>query len=62
MKNATEEFNEWFDTKGARTYSKDHGSAEGHRQYMAAAFLDGYHIAVQHFHKLLLDHDSTKTE
>jgi hypothetical protein len=61
LKNAGEAFNEWYDTIGIRTYSKDHGSADGHRQYMAAAFLDGYHLALKEFEKLLLADDQTKT-
>lgn len=56
MKTATEHFNEWFDTKGVRTYSPNHGSADAHREYMAAAFLDGYHIAMKEVTKMLLDH------
>ena len=43
IKPALEIFNEWFYTKGVRTYSSNHGSSEGHREYMAAAFLDGFH-------------------
>jgi hypothetical protein len=43
IKPAPDIFNEWFDTKGVRTYSSNHGSADGHREYMAAAFLDGFH-------------------
>ena len=46
LKSPADAFNEWFDTKGVRTYSSNHGSAEGHREYMAAAFLDGYHLAI----------------
>lgn len=60
MKNAIEQFNEWFDTKGVRTYSSRHGSAEGHREYMAAAFLDGYHIAMIDALELLNNNDSAK--
>jgi hypothetical protein len=36
-------FNEWFDTYGIRTYSNNHGTADGHRDYLQAAFLAGYH-------------------
>jgi len=61
MTNAADLFNEWWETTGVRTYVKDHGSAEGHRQYMAAAFLDGYHIALKQFEKLLLEDDPSKT-
>jgi hypothetical protein len=59
MKNASDHFNEWYDSIGVRTYSKDHGSAAGHREYMAAAFLDGYHIALKQFETMLLNNDDT---
>jgi hypothetical protein len=36
-------FNEWYDTYGVRTYSPSHGTADGHMDYMMAAFLAGYH-------------------
>ena len=36
-------FNEWYDTYGIRTYSKNHGTAQGHMDYMKASFLAGYH-------------------
>jgi hypothetical protein len=36
-------FNEWYDTYGVRTYSQNHGTADGHMDYMKAAFLAGYH-------------------
>jgi len=36
-------FNEWYDTYGVRTYSQSHGTADGHMDYMKAAFLAGYH-------------------
>ena len=36
-------FNEWFDSYGIRKYSKWHGSADGHKDYLATAFLAGYH-------------------
>ena len=58
-KNAADYFEEWYDTKGIRTYSKDHGSAAGHREYMAAAFLDGFHTALKEFEKMLLNSDDT---
>ncbi len=48
-------FNEWFDTYGIRTYSRNHGTAEGHREYMAAAFLAGYHAHEKNIGKKLLD-------
>jgi hypothetical protein len=36
-------FKEWYDTYGVRTYSQNHGTADGHMDYMKAAFLAGYH-------------------
>jgi hypothetical protein len=36
-------FKEWYDTYGVRTYSQNHGTADGHMDYMKVAFLAGYH-------------------
>ena len=60
LKSAADAFNSWFDTKGVRTYSSNHGNAEGHREYMAAAFLDGYNLALIDAMQLLSDNDPTK--
>lgn len=32
------EFNKWYNTEGIRYYSKDHGSAAGHKDYMNHAW------------------------
>jgi hypothetical protein len=58
MKIATEAFNDWYNTKGVRTYSKDHGTADGHKEYMQVAFLDGYHLAMKDIEQLLLENDT----
>ena len=34
-------FDKWYDTEGVRFYSKNHGTAEGHYDYMKKAYLDG---------------------
>ena len=59
MKSPADKFDEWFETIGVRTFAKDHGSADGHRQYMRVAFLDGYHLALKHFEKMILESDDT---
>lgn len=41
--NSSDYFNEWFDRYGIRYYSRNHGTADGHREYMAMAFQAGYH-------------------
>ena len=46
MKIATTAFEDWYNTKGVRTYSQNHGTADGHKDYMKVAFLDGYHLAM----------------
>jgi hypothetical protein len=57
IKSAVDIFNEWFDTKGVRTYSSNHGSAEGHREYLAAAFLDGFHEGMKQALEIIKDND-----
>lgn len=46
MTNSSDFFNEWFDTYGIRTFSKNHGTADGHREYMSMAFQAGYHACL----------------
>jgi len=46
MINSADFFEEWWDTFGIRTYSKNHGTAEGHKEYMSAAFQSGYHACL----------------
>jgi hypothetical protein len=54
--NATEKFENWFETEGIRTYAdKDHGSADGHKWYMKQAFMQGYKMALDHCTEILLD-------
>jgi hypothetical protein len=57
-KNAADYFDEWMNTIGVRTYSKNHGSAEGHREYMAAAYLSGFRQAEALYGRL---NDETET-
>lgn len=37
-------FEDWWRTQGVRTYSPRHGSADGHKDYMAHAFWAGYEL------------------
>ena len=46
MINSADFFEEWWETFGIRTYSKNHGTAEGHKEYMSAAFQSGYHACL----------------
>jgi hypothetical protein len=46
MNNSADFFNEWFDTYGIRTFSVNHGNADGHRDYMSMAFQAGYHACL----------------
>jgi hypothetical protein len=52
QKNAADEFTEWFDTYGVRNFSRNHGTADGHREYMALAFMTGYQIAERKYNEL----------
>lgn len=38
-------FNEWYDSIGIRTFCDGRNSGDQHRDYMATAFLAGYHTA-----------------
>jgi len=53
--NATDKFENWFNTEGIRTYSKNHGTADGHKEYMYEAFMNGYKMALDHCTEVLLD-------
>jgi hypothetical protein len=44
--NPADLFNEWFDSYGIRTFSRNHGSAQGHREYMSMAFQAGYDACI----------------
>jgi len=44
--NSADSFNEWFDSYGIRTYSRNHGNSDGHREYMGVAFQAGYHACL----------------
>jgi len=57
-KNAADYFDEWMNAIGVRTYSKNHGSAEGHREYLAAAYLSGFRQAEALYGRL---NDETET-
>ena len=41
--NSVDFFEEWFNTIGVRTYSRNHGNADGHRVYLSMAFLAGWY-------------------
>ena len=59
MKTLEDAFKDWYDTKGVRTYSKNHGTAKGHEDYARNAFLGGFHAGVDTF-KSLLENDQTE--
>jgi hypothetical protein len=35
-------FEKWYSEHGLRYYSADHGSADGHKDYMRVAFINGW--------------------
>ena len=43
MKFTDKKFDEWYDTEGIRFFSQNHGSADGHYDYMKKAYLDGFY-------------------
>jgi hypothetical protein len=54
--NATDKFENWFNTEGIRTYDdKNHGTADGHKWYMKQAFMQGYKQGIDHATEILLD-------
>jgi len=59
MKKLEEVFNDWYNTIGIRTYSQNHGSAQGHEDYARNAFLGGFYAGLEHF-KQLLENDQTE--
>ena len=36
-------FDKWYDTEGVRFFSQNHGTADGHYDYMKKAYLDGFY-------------------
>jgi len=46
MKFINKQFDEWYDTEGIRFYSKNHGNADGHYDYMKKAYLDGFYAGL----------------
>jgi len=46
MKFTDNKFDKWYDAEGVRFYSKNHGSAEGHYDYMKKAYLDGFYAGL----------------
>jgi hypothetical protein len=59
MKTLEEQFKEWYGTIGIRTYSNNHGSAQGHEDYAKNAFLGGFHAGVEYF-KQILENDKAE--
>ena len=53
--NAMNKFENWYSTEGIRYYSNNHGSAEGHKDYMRESFMNGYKLALEHATEILLD-------
>ena len=45
--NINEIFDKWYDSEGVRFYSKNHGNAEGHYDYMKKAYLDGFFTGLE---------------
>ena len=60
MTTLEDNFNDWYNTIGVRTYSKDHGSAQGHQDYAKNAFLGGYYAGLECFKNLLSEDDQTE--
>lgn len=52
MKFTDKKFDQWYDSEGVRFFSQNHGSADGHREYMALAFMTGYQIAERKYNEL----------
>jgi hypothetical protein len=46
MKFINKQFDEWYDTEGVRFFSQNHGSADGHYDYMKKAYLDGFYAGL----------------
>lgn len=46
MKFTDKKFDQWYDSEGVRFYSKNHGSADGHYDYMKKAYLDGFYAGL----------------
>jgi hypothetical protein len=55
-------FENWFNTKGLRTFSKNHGNAIGHKEYMNEAFNAGYNAALDDILNKNKDLDSLVSE
>lgn len=43
MKFTDKKFDQWYDSEGVRFFSQNHGSADGHYDYMKKAYLDGFY-------------------
>jgi hypothetical protein len=46
MKFTDKKFDQWYDSEGVRFYSKNHGNADGHYDYMKKAYLDGFYAGL----------------
>ena len=40
--NTIDWFDKWYSEKGIRCYSNNHGTADGHKDYMRIAFISGW--------------------
>lgn len=58
---AKQQFDEWYGSVGIRSYSKNHGSAEGHEEYMAVAWMSGYHSALKDIQEIIKN-DTSKAD
>jgi len=52
---AIDKFENWYGTEGIRYYSNNHGTANGHKDYMMEAFMNGYKMGLEHATDILLD-------
>ena len=58
---AQQQFKEWYGTVGIRSYSQNHGSANGHEEYMEIAWMNGYHSALKDL-ETIIQNDTSKTD
>jgi hypothetical protein len=58
---AKQQFDEWYGSVGIRSYSKHHGSAEGHEEYMAIDWMSGYHSALKDMQEIIKN-DTSKAD
>jgi len=56
--NATDKFENWYNTEGIRTYDKNnHGNSDGHKWYMKQSFMQGYKQGIDYATDIFLNSD-----